>query len=169
MIGMAEKVQNDIQTQTKVQNRHTIRIDFWKTLLEKTNQKIDLFQNISPSKNNWIGTGSGVRGAPYNFVVSGQYARVEIYIDRGNKEENKQAFDFLFDKKDSIEKEFGNTLTWERLDDKRASRIKYETQGNVFDKEQWEQMSDFMLDAMIRLEKTFKSYMLKVNSELKNT
>lgn len=169
MIGMAEKVQNDIQTQTKVQNRHTIRTDFWKVLLEKTNQKSNLFQNISPSKNNWIGTGSGVRGVPYNFVVTGQYARVEIYIDRGNKEENKQVFDYLFKNKDKLEKNFGDTLIWERLDDKRASRIKYETDGNVFDKEQWEKMSDFMLDAMIRLEGTFKSFMSKVTAELNHT
>lgn len=167
MIGMAEKVQNDIQVQAKVQNRHTVRIDFWKKLLEKINLKSNLFQSISPSKNNWIGTSSGVRGVPYNFVVSGQYARVEIYIDRGNKEENKQFFDYLFDKKDSIESDFNHALVWERLDDKRASRIKYETQGNIFDKEQWDKMSDFMVDAMIRLEKTFKSHILKVNTELK--
>ena len=169
MIGMAEKVQNDIQVQAKVQNRHTVRIDFWKNLLEKINLKSNLFQNISPSKNNWIGTGSGVRGVPYNFVVSGQYARVEIYIDRGNKEENKQVFDYLFDKKNEIETDFSDTLTWERLDDKRASRIKYETQGNVFDKSEWEKMSNFMVDAMIRLEETFKKHMTKVNTELKHT
>ena len=30
-------------------------------------------------------------------------------------------------------------------------------------------MSDFMVDAMVRLEKTFKSHMLKVNAELKHT
>ena len=156
MIGMAEKVQNDIQVQAKVQNRHTVRIDFWKNLLEKINLKSNLFQNISPSKNNWIGTSSGVRGVAYNFVVSGQYARVEIYINRGNKEENKQVFDYLFAKKDEIETEFSNPLTWERLDDKKASRIKYETQGNVFDKSEWEKMSSFMIDAMIKLEKTFK-------------
>lgn len=166
MIGMAEKAQNDIQTQTKVQNRHIIRTKFWKVLLDKINQKSNLFQNISPSKNNWIGTGSGVRGVPYNFVVTGQYARVEIYIDRGNKEENKQVFDYLFKNKEELEENFGNNLTWERLDDKRASRIKYETNGNVFDREQWEQMSYFMLEAMIKLENTFKSFMAKVTSEL---
>lgn len=55
------------------------------------------------------------------------------------------------------------------MDEKRASRIKYETQGNVFDKEQWDEMSNFMVDAMIRLEKTFKNHILKVNTELKHT
>lgn len=169
MIGMAEKAQNDIQTQTKLQNRHIIRIDFWKYLLDKMNSKSNLFNNISPSKDNWIGKGSGVRGIPYNFVVSGQYARVELYIDRGNKEENKQVFDYLFDKKDEIEKQFGDSLIWERLDDKRASRIKYETQGNIFDKEQWEGMVSFMVNSMIKFERTFKNYMSKVNMELKHT
>ena len=165
MIGMAEKVQDDIQ----IKNRHFINKDFWKYLLEKVNQKSNLFQNISPSQNSWIGTGSGARDARYNFVVSKQYARVEIYIDRGDKDENKQVFDYLFDKKEEIENKFGNNLTWERLDDKRASRIKYETNGNVFEKEQWEAMSNFMIESMIKLENTFKNYMSKVNEQLKNT
>jgi hypothetical protein len=169
MIGMAEKAQNDIQTQTKLQNRHIIRMNFWKVLLEKMNIASNLFQNISPSKNNWIGSGSGVRGVPYNFVVSGQYARVELYIDRGNKEENKQVFDYLFGKKNEIEKQFEDVLIWERLDDKRASRIKYETQGNIFDKEKWTSMVDFMANAMIKFENTLKNYMSQVNFELKHT
>jgi len=94
---------------------------------------------------------------------------VGIYIDRGNKEENKQVFDYLFSKKDEIEKQFEDTLIWERLDDKRASRIKYETQGNIFDKEQWETMANFMVNAMIKFENIFKNYMSKVNIELKPT
>ena len=169
MIGMAEKTQNDMQIQTKLQHRHIIRIDFWKFLLEKMSSKSNLFKTISPSKNNWIGTGSGVRGIPYNFVVSGQYARVELYIDRGDKVENKQFFDFLFNKKDEIEKQFGDSLTWERLDDKQASRIKYEKSGNIFDKEQWEEMINFMMNSMIKFENTFKNYMSNLNNELKHT
>jgi hypothetical protein len=75
----------------------------------------------------------------------------------------------LFNNKDEIENKFGDNLTWERLDDKRASRIKYETNGNVFEKEQWENMSNFMIDAMIKFENIFKNYMLEVNKQLKNT
>jgi len=168
MIGMAGKAQEEIQTQSQLKNRHIVRKNFWKYLLEKMNQKINLFQNISPSQENWIGKGSGVRGVPYQFVVSKQYARVEIYIDRGNYDENKKVYDFLYENKEEIENKFGDKLVWERLDGKRASRIKFEQNGNIFDKKQWSEMSEFMIDAMIKLEISFKDYLLMINHELQN-
>jgi Domain of unknown function (DUF4268) len=38
---------------------------------------------------------------------------------------NKNIFDALVQKKQEIEKSFGSTLSWERLDDKRACRVCY--------------------------------------------
>ncbi len=169
MIGMAEKTQTEIISQTKNQNRHKVRSSFWKQLLEVMNKKSSLYQTISPSKENWISKGSGVRGMGYNFVASGKYARVEIYIDRGDKETNELAFEYLYDKKDEIENIFKNKLIWERLDSARACRIKFEKESNIFEKEQWDDMIEFMTDAMINLESTFKPYMNQVNNMLKST
>jgi hypothetical protein len=42
-------------------------------LIQKINQESSLFQNISPSKYNWIGAGSGMGGVAYNFVISKTY------------------------------------------------------------------------------------------------
>lgn len=167
MIGMAEKAQTEIISQIKNQNRHLVRLNYWKKLLEVMNKKSSLYQTISPSKENWISKGSGVRGMGYNFVVSGKFARVEIYIDRGNKEENEFAFDYLYDKKDEIEEIFKNTLVWERLDSARACRIKFEKQSNIFEEEQWSDMIEFMTNSMINLESTFKKYLAEVNIKLK--
>ena len=168
MIGMAEKVQTEIISQTKNQNRHLVRSNFWKKLLEVMNKKSSLYQTISPSKENWISKGSGVRGMGYNFVASGKYARVEIYIDRGNKEENEFAFDYLDDRKDEIQNKFGSDLIWERLDSARACRIKFEKNANIFEEEQWPSMIEFMTDSMINLESTFKDYLSDVNVQLKS-
>ena len=40
--------------------------------------------------------GSGVRGVGFNFVAGRAYGRAELYIDRGDKEENKFIFDQLY-------------------------------------------------------------------------
>jgi len=53
------------------------------------------------------------------------------------------------------------------LEDKRACRIKAETQGNVFDRDQWEAMTSFMVDSMCRLEKAIKAPLLEIGSKLK--
>ena len=48
--------------------------------------------------------------------------RAELYIDVGDVTRNKVIFDSLEAKKDEIQQQTG-VLDWERLDQKRASRI----------------------------------------------
>jgi len=167
MISMADKAQDDVQSQTHQKQRHIIRKEFWGKLLESMNKQTDLFKNISPSVYHWIGAGSGVRGAGFNFAISKSYARVEIYIDRGNVEENKFIFGELYKYKEEIETKFNGPLVWERLDDKRASRIKSEMESNVFDKENWDEMIAFLTDKMVQIEPILKPLLTKINRKLK--
>ncbi len=163
MIGMAEKAQDDLDAQRGLQARHIIRRDFWsRLLLQVRANQYTLFQNIGAGTSNWIGAGSGVGGITFNFVVGRKKARVEVYIDRGDISENKEIFDRLVAVKEKIEKDFGEPLIWERLDLKRACRIKAERPGDVNDREQWDAMIDYMLDAMRRLEKAFSSHLGRV-------
>ena len=57
--------------------------------------------------------------------------RVELYIDCGDKDKNKAFFDALCLRKDQIEQAFGNPLSWERLNDKKASRVAYYVEGTI--------------------------------------
>jgi len=167
-IMMAEKTQEDISAQEELKTRHVIRKEFWTILLKKLYAQLPLFHNISPSTNHWLGAGSGVRGVGYNFGISRKYALVELYIDRGDYDENKLVFDSLYAMKDEIESRFGGVLEWDRLDDKRASRIKYQnTDFNVFDKEQWPSMIEFLSDGMVRFEEAFKEPLKRINRKLK--
>jgi hypothetical protein len=168
MIGMAEKAQDDINSQAELKRRHILRKEFWSMLIQKMNNtKSDLYQNINPGIYNWIGAGSGVRGVGFNFAVSKAYGRAELYIDRGDKNENELIFDALMKQKDQIESKFGAPLGWERLDEKRACRIKAETPGNIFDKEQWESMLDYMVQSMLKLEDAFRGPLEKIKHKLK--
>jgi hypothetical protein len=84
-----------------------------------------LHSNISPSIYHWIGTTAGKRGLGYNYVITYKYGAVDLYIGRGkeSEEENKKIFDELHAHREEIEEVFGDKLEWERLDDRRASRI----------------------------------------------
>lgn len=168
-ISMAEKTQEDINAQEELKSRHHIRKEFWVKLLGKMNSKSQLFQNISPSINHWLTAGSGVRGVAYTFCISKAYARCELYIDRGDKEENKFVYDFFKSSSEIIEHEFGSKLIWERLDEKKGCRIKYENNSfNVFEKDQWDDMIVFLIDTMMRMEEAFKNHIKKVGQKLKN-
>ena len=51
--------------------------------------------------------------------------RVELYMGTSNGEVNKQVFDGFYLKKEQIEADFGNKRSWERMGDKKASKIAY--------------------------------------------
>ena len=169
IISMAKKTKEEISTQSVMKTRHIIRKEFWGKLLPVMNEKITLFRNISPGVYHWTGAGSGVRGLGFNFVISKSYGRAELYVDRGTQEENKSIFDFLLTQKEEIETSFGSALVWQKLEDKRASRIKCEMEANVFNKDEWEKMIEFMTDAMARLEKAFKKPLQRVDKKLKGS
>lgn len=169
IIGMADKTQDDLNSQEELKSRHLIRLEFWKELLKQMNANSNLFQNISPSRDNWISAGSGISSVSFQFSITGYYAGVSLYMSRNNADENKFIFDELFKDKDSIEKVFGDKLEWRRLDDKKGSDIVYRLTGvSVFNKDDWQKMINFMTDAMIRLEKTLKDPLKKVNQQLKS-
>ena len=95
-----------------------------------------------------------------------------IYIcgsyNKTSKEENKAIFDEIYKFKDQIEQDFGHQLNWERLDDKKMSRIVFYKKGlSVFDKNDWPAMLDFIEKYMIRYEATMRGYLGKVKERMK--
>lgn len=169
MIGMAEKAQDDIESQAQQSTRHVLRKEFWSRLIPAMNAtNSNLYQNINSGTYHWIGAGSGVRGIGFNFAISRRYARAELYIDHGTKEDNKFIFDRLFDLKEKIEAAFNGELEWERLETRRACRIKAEVTANVFNRDQWEDMILFMTDAMCRLERAIRPLLKDVEARLKS-
>ncbi|MFN0202352.1 MAG: DUF4268 domain-containing protein [Bacteroidia bacterium] len=171
IISMSEKTQQDINTQEELKNRHFLRIDFWKEFINKANSnpKLTAFQSISPSKDAWLATGSGISGVGLNVVISNYYARVEVYMSRSQKEENKYIFRELEKLQLELEDKFGDKLEWEVLEDKKASRIKYELKDvDYFNKDNWARMMYFMVDNYIKLENAFREPLAKINKQLKN-
>ncbi len=81
---------------------------------------------------NWSSFPSGIQGISYStsFAKRGR-VRTEIYIDQGDVDRNKALFDRLLAQRSDIEREFGEPLEWERLDDSRASRVAIYRDGHI--------------------------------------
>jgi len=168
-ISIATKAQEEIEIQETLKSRHHIRLKFWEQFINASNQINNLFSNNSPSKDNWIGKGIGMSGVNLNFVATSSYCRGEIFINRGNKEENKEIFDYFFKTKDKIEEDFGGKFEWERMDDNITSRIKTQLDGvSYFEEDNWEKMNKFLIDISVRMEKAFREPVKKLSIEWKN-
>ncbi len=90
-----------------------------------------------------------------SFAAGGR-ARVELYIDRQDASLNKSIFDTL--KKDgaAIESDIGDQLAWERLDDRRASRIAVYRPGSITDDpETLGELKTWTIDRLLRFKRAF--------------
>lgn len=89
-----------------------------------------------------------------------------MYIDRGKdcEADNKAIFDKLAESKDDIEAAFGGSLEWERLDGRRACRIKKNIDaGRYRDESKWSEIEEAMIETMIRFEKALKPHIARLD------
>lgn len=170
IISMAQKNRENIERQEELKSRHHIRKEFWAKMIGALNPINSLYQNVSPSKDHWLSAGSGMSGVSYNTIITKTCARIELSIYGRTQEENKEIFDLLKEKQVRIEEIFGYPLIWERLDEKRMSRIKYEKgELNIFNKDDWDSMVEFFVEYLPKFEKALKKSIDEVNRKIKNT
>lgn len=165
IVGPSEEVREAGETKKEYAERHHLRKDFWALLLDRAKTKTKLHGNVSPGMYNWIGTGAGISGVTFNYVIGQHDSKVELYIDKDKDTgaENKRIFDELYKHKETIERSFGSPLTWERLDNKRASRIaKYLESGGYRDQERWPSIADEMIESMVALERALSPFIAKL-------
>jgi len=116
------------------------------------------------SDQNWIAFGAGRSGFGFAWVFTARKElQVELYIDTGNREANKKAFDDLLQRKREIEKTLGFALRWERLNEKRASRISVGKPLEITDtRDKLDQGRDWALDTMVKFVDTFRPLIFKL-------
>jgi len=138
--------------------RNEIYLRFWEGLIAEARKHNTRHANIKPGIYHWLGASSGVRGLGFNYVIVQEYGVVELYIDRGEAAENKRIFDQLHVRKEEIEKAFGGPLSWERLDAKRACRVKQviERGGYRSPEALWPEIQSDMVATMVRLENALR-------------
>ena len=110
---------------------------YYQPLIDELREK-HRFTNVRKAQpQNWCAFSSGIRGVNYSAVFGmGSIPRVEVYIDQGNKENNKQLFDTLKTKEQTIqeqygEDEYGDGWEWFRLDEKKACVIQLKGYGRA--------------------------------------
>lgn len=159
IVGPSEEVIKAGETKKELSERHDVRLRFWTELLAKARTRTHLHNALSPVTENWISTGAGKSGLAYNYVIRQHRSNVELYIDRGVENSNKRIFETLHERRPEIESAFGRAIDWQPLEGKRACRIaSYVEGGGYLDEENWPQIQDELIDAMIRLEGALRPF-----------
>ena len=126
------------------------RLEFFRQLLDKSNQKIRLFDNVSAQGyQSWVGAGSGRSGISWNYVVRNSDSRVEMFFQSNDGNLNKSRFEFLQNLKAEIEEKFGGPLDW----DYRANRKQHYIRswcniGGLKQRENWDEIQKDLVSKM---------------------
>lgn len=167
LIKMADKAKEAQAVKENSKGIEVLRKKYWTELLEKFNGVSKQFQNVNPSTDHWLSSGSGVSGIPFSFVITKNYVGVDLSINRGDKETNERIFDKLYSSKKELEKDFGHELKWEKLDEKKSCRVSYRMENvDITDCENWEKFKEFQCDAMVRFDKTMRQAVSKAVKEI---
>jgi len=115
---------------------------------------------------NWYSFPTGFSGLSYSMsFANGKRPRVELYIDLGDFDENKRLFDWLLAQREAIETDFGEPLTWERLDGRRAARIAVYRDGSI--EEKAEEIRAWSIQKLLKMREVFGPRLKRYKKERK--
>ena len=107
-----------------------------------------------------------IASCPEPINIPNQAARQISASAEGESDKNKKLFDLLFEQKQIIESEFGESLDWERLDDRRASRIAVYREGSIDDVEILKEIQAWAIQELLKFRKAFSSRLKTYKSQV---
>lgn len=105
----------------------------------------------------------------YNLYLEKHLANISLAINTVKKrlttqiwiDDNKELFDFLYGFRDEIENEIGCELVWERLDDKKASRIDVYKKFDIKAQNDWDEAIKWHLGMASKFQDAFNDKLKK--------
>jgi hypothetical protein len=101
---------------------------------------------------NWVGFAAGPFGFYDVAFTANGAVRAGIYLDMQERTSTKRLFDDLFAERLAVETAVGRILSWERLDDRRASRIvDYREIRDLDSREERRVVADWAAETVVKL------------------
>ena len=132
------------------------RLEFWSRFNEILIDRGKPFNVRKVTTDHWydIALGTSEAHVSINLVNKESVVCIDLYIN-----DNKELFDNLYLKKDIIEGDLGFKLIWDRLDNGKASRIKYNIKGLNYDNHSnYDELMNKVIDTAVKMRETFKKY-----------
>ena len=127
--------------------------NFFEQLIELSNLKNNIFKRISSqSYQKWIQAAQDVY--KWQYKIFENEARVILKIKTKDTDSAKQAYNFLYNRKESIEKIFGDELEWDFTSGRKQHYIRSISRvGGLNHPDKWNQIQKDMVERMDKLYK----------------
>lgn len=130
------------------------RLEFWNRFNDRLIEKGKPFNVRKATTNHWYSISIGTSEAHVSVSLINQDSNIiiELYIN-----DDKKLFDKLYANREEIEAKFGHKLIWDKLENKKASRIKYYINGlNFDDHSNYDELIDESIDLATKMRDIFK-------------
>lgn len=160
-------------TFSRIKDREKSYIAFFSKLVSELRKSADFsVKDIFPDGASWI----VIQKIPRTGPLFGSFAfsfsrdkrlRVELYLDLGDQTQTKFVFDKLFSMKERFESQL-EKIEWERLDNKRASRLAMYHDGHIIDEKGHAELRKWAAESMIKFHNALIESAEKAILEVKN-
>ena len=134
---------------------------FWQRFLEQLRAKHPEWSHARKGPaDNWLSMPSPFpgQGAYCVSFPSGQRLRCELYLDWPDAAQVQKQYNDLYQHRDEIEARFGDQLSWESLESRRASRIAILGHGAIAQTDRHEEFIDWFMTNLERLRAALDPY-----------
>lgn len=131
------------------------RLTFWNRFNEVLISKNKPFNVRKATTDHWYDVALGTSEAHISITLVNKINSIgiEVYIN-----DNKELFDKLYSEAEAIQDELNFTMDWQRLDNKKASRIIYYISGLDFNNhENYDELINEVIDKVIAIRDSFRS------------
>lgn len=170
MIEIKEKEKEEKEKSKVVEETEAHLIKFWGLLKQKlSDNHFDHLEKISPKPLFYMVFSRGQ--GKFAFCMGRTNFRVELYFSH---DDDKVFIDKMARHKEEIERKFDGKIIWERLENKRASRVKHEMpeeiknklEGRFNDEKYWDDLIEWYSEAMIKFYNVVNPVWEKVQKEI---
>lgn len=133
------------------------RLNFWNIFNKVLISRNKPFNVRKATTDHWYDVALGTSEAHISITLVNKTNSIgiEVYIN-----DNKELFDKLYLTSEAIQNELGFSMDWQRLDNKKASRIIYYISGLDFDNhENYDELINEVMDKVIAIRDTFRNYL----------
>ena len=130
------------------------RLTFWNRFNEVLISKNKPFNVRKATTDHWYDVALGTSEAHISITLVNKMKSIgiEVYIN-----DNKELFDKLYSEAEEIQDELNFTMEWQRLDNKKASRIIYYISGLDFNNhENYDELINEVIDKVIVIRDSFR-------------
>lgn len=133
------------------------RLNFWTEFNRVITENGKPFNIRKATTDHWYDVAIGTSDAHISITLVNKDGTigVELYV-----RDSKDLFDNLYEHKEEIENKLGFNMHWERLDDKKASRIKSYITGLNFNKQgNYPELMNQVIERVVKVRDVFKGYL----------